>query len=155
MAYYIEVFAPDTYEEFLQTSRDETGVRARYQRAAERLRPGDILVCYLTRVSRWMGLLKVVSERPFQDDPSDDMPYVVRLKVHPIVFLDDIERAIPIRDPEVWTALSFTRDQEPGSRTWTGKFRGAWRRSPMRTEPSSNSSCGGRVSRPPLPTNQR
>ena len=125
MAYYIEVYAPDTYQEFLQTARDETGFRERYQRAVERLRVGDILICYLTRVSRWMGLLEVVGEQPFRADPSHDTPYVLRLPVRPLVFLDNIEHAIPIRDHEVWNELSFTRDLEQGSSTWTGKFRGA------------------------------
>lgn len=123
MAYYTYLFSPDTHEAFIQTPRDNAGVRGRHQNAAARLQPGDILVCYLTRISRWLGLLKVVDGEPFRDESRD--PYVVRLQVEPLAFADDMEHAIPIRAPEVWSALSFTRNQEPGSRTWTGKIRGS------------------------------
>ena len=34
---------------------------------AERIKPGDVFVCYLTRLSRWFGLLEVI-EGPFIDD---------------------------------------------------------------------------------------
>ena len=123
MAYYTYLFSPDTHEAFVQTPRDNAGVRERHQNAAARLRPGDVLVCYLTQVSRWLGLLRVVDGRPFKDETLD--PYVVRLRVEPLTFAEDMEHAIPIRVPEVWRTLSFTLDQEVGSRAWTGKIRGS------------------------------
>ncbi|MCY3655200.1 MAG: hypothetical protein OXG95_01130 [Chloroflexi bacterium] len=123
MAYYTYLFSPDTHEAFIATPRDNAGVRERHQHAAERLRPGDILVCYLTRVSRWLGLLKVLGERPSRDDSHE--PFVVRMEVEPLAFAEDIQHAIPIRLDEVWSTLSFTRDHDPGSSTWTGKIRGS------------------------------
>ena len=123
MAYYTYLFSPDTHEAFVDTPRDNVGVRERHQNAAERLQPGDMLVCYLTRVSRWLGLLRVVDGQPFRDDSHD--PYVVRLRVEPVAFAVDMEHAIPIRHRAVWDNLSFTRGQAPGSRTWTGKIRGS------------------------------
>ena len=53
---------------------------------AERIKPGDTFVCYLTRVSRWCGLLEVI-EGPFIDSKPifvpDSDPFVVRFRVRP------------------------------------------------------------------------
>jgi len=94
---------------------------------ADRIKAGDMLVCYLTRLSRWFGLLEVL-EGPFIDNkpvflPADD-PFIVRFKVRPVVWLD-IEKGIPIHDGAIWNGLSFTRRLEKRSIAWTGKVRGS------------------------------
>ena len=127
MAYYIDLFSPETYEAFARSSRKTSGFRLRHKRMAERVSPSDIFVCYLTRLSRWCGLLEVV-EGPFIDDkaifvPESD-PFVIRFHVRPVVWLD-VDTAIPIHDDSIWTRLSFTRSLEKGSGAWTGKVRGS------------------------------
>ena len=52
MAYFIDLFSPETYEAFKRSSRDISGFRLRHKNMAERVKPGDTLVCYLTRLSR-------------------------------------------------------------------------------------------------------
>ena len=123
MNWYTYLFSPDTYEAFLQTDRKDAGVRKRQQRAAVRIQPGDVLVCYLTKVSRWCGLLEIVDGQPYHD-PQED-PFPVRLRVKPLVVLEDVKYGLPIRNPEIWEALSFTRDEGPASNRWTGKLRGS------------------------------
>ena len=44
--------------------------------------------------------------------------------MRPSVWLD-ADKAIPIHDDVIWTALSFTRSLEKGSIAWTGKVRGS------------------------------
>lgn len=93
----------------------------------ERIQKGDAFVCYVTRVSRWCGLLEIV-DGPFIDDtpiflPEND-PYVIRFRVKPRVWLP-IEHSLPIHDEKVWAGLSFTRTLEKGSIGWTGKVRGS------------------------------
>jgi hypothetical protein len=127
MAYYIDLFSPETYQAFANSSRDISGFRLRHQRIAERIASGDLFVCYLTRLSRWFGLLEVI-KGPFIDDkpifvPESD-PFVVRFHVHPVVWLP-IENAVPIHDDSIWEGLSFTRTLEKGSLSWTGKVRGS------------------------------
>ena len=127
MAYFIDLFSPETYEAFARSSRDISGFRLRHKGMTERVSPGDLFVCYLTRLSRWFGLLEVV-EGPFIDDkpifqPEDD-PFVVRFRVRQQVWLE-IEKAIPIHDDAMWGGLSFTRGLEKGSTAWTGKVRGS------------------------------
>jgi hypothetical protein len=91
MAYFIDLFSPETYESFTKSTRDISGFRFRHKGMADRITPGDIFVCYLTRLSRWFGLLEVL-EGPFIDDkpifvPQSD-PFVVRFRVRPRVWLD-------------------------------------------------------------------
>ena len=90
MAYFLDLFSPETHGTFSQSDRSVSGFRLRHAKAASRVSKGDVLVCYLTRVSRWVGLLRIESE-PFEDAtprfiPVDD-PFVVRFKVKPLVWL--------------------------------------------------------------------
>lgn len=85
---------------------------------------GDILLCCMTRVSRWCGVLEVESG-PFEDDTprfGATDPYPIRFNVKPVVILNT-ESAVPIRDPQVWPALTITNRLEPGNPYWTGFFR--------------------------------
>ncbi|OGP26912.1 MAG: hypothetical protein A2038_11045 [Deltaproteobacteria bacterium GWA2_57_13] len=127
MAYYIDLFSPETYEAFKRSTRDISGFRLRHKGLAERIAAHDMFICYMTRLSRWFGVLEVI-EGPFMDDkpifvPEND-PFVVRFRVTSLVWLD-VDRAIPIHDDGIWNGLSFTRGLERGSTAWTGKVRGS------------------------------
>jgi hypothetical protein len=123
--HFVTLFSPETHARFSASDRTQAGYRARQRKAAERVKVGDLLVCYVTGVSRWVGLLEVVGS-VFEDatplfTESDD-PFFVRLKVKPIVWLPP-EQGIPIHDPAVWSQLSFTREHSPDTVTWTGAVR--------------------------------
>jgi hypothetical protein len=125
MAYFIDLFSPETHQAFTKSSQSISGFRLRQQGVATRVKAGDTLICYITRVSRWCGLLDVV-EGPFIDTtplfvPESD-PFVVRFKVKTRVWLP-LEESPPIHDDSVWKQLSFTRDLQKGSKGWTGKVR--------------------------------
>jgi hypothetical protein len=127
MAHFIDLFSPVTHEAFGRSSRDVSGFRMHHRGIAERVKARDIFVCYLTRLSRWCGLLEVI-DGPFIDDkpvfmPESD-PFVVRFHVRPLVWLN-IDQSIPIHDDVIWNGLSFTRSLKKGSLAWTGKVRGS------------------------------
>lgn len=127
MTYFIDLFSPETYEAFSRSTKAVSGFRMRQRSMAERIKPGDVFVCYVTRISRWCGLLEVV-EGPFVDStpiflPEHD-PFVVRFKVKPKIWLP-LDQSLPIHDVPVWNSLSFTRTLEKGSIAWTGKVRGS------------------------------
>jgi hypothetical protein len=132
MSYFIDLFSPETYEAFGRSSRDISGFRRRHKRTAERIRTGDKLACYVTRVSRWCGLLEVV-EGPFVDSKpiftAEKDPFVVRFRVRPVAWLP-LDQSLPIHSDVIWKGLSFTRALEQGSTAWIGKVRG----SPVRLE---------------------
>ena len=125
MKYHLDLFTPETWQAFTGVGATCTGFRVRQRRLAnERVKPGDVFLCYMTRVSRWCGVLEVESG-PFEDDTprfGTDDPFPVRFNVKPIVILDP-EAGVPIRQPKVWQALTITNRFEPGDPHWTGFFR--------------------------------
>ena len=125
MAYYLDLFSPETYDAFGRSDRTISGFRPRQRNTAARIQPGDKLICYMTKLSRWMGVLEIL-EGPFIDKapifyPKDD-PFVVRFRVRALVWLP-VEKGIPIHEEHVWERLSFTKGQDKGTSTWTGKIR--------------------------------
>jgi predicted RNA-binding protein len=125
MAYYLDLFSPETYEAFSKSDMTVSGFRPRQRNAAQRIKPGDKLLCYMTKLSRWVGVLEVASPY-FENDapifyPESD-PFVVRFNVRPLIWLPK-EKAVPIHEAELWDRLSFTKGQDRGSSTWTGKIR--------------------------------
>jgi hypothetical protein len=126
MHYYTYVFSPETYESFTRSDRTLAGVRKRRERAARRLQVGDRLICYVTKVGRWAGVLEVKGP-VFEDStprlvPSDD-PFVIRFKVDTQVWLP-IEKCVPIKERIVWDNLSFTKENTTTSGVgWTGFVR--------------------------------
>src|SRR5438552_1099683 len=100
MAYFTDLFSPETYEAFSRSDRSISGFRIRQQNVAKRIKPGDKLVCYMTKLSRWGGILEVV-EGPFLDNKplfyAEADPFIVRFRVKPSVWLP-VEKAIPIHE---------------------------------------------------------
>lgn len=125
VTYRLDVFSPETYQRFSASDRQVAGVKPRYRKLAADVQVGDVLVCYVTRLSRWCGLLEVTSGA-FEDAAprfsDDDDPYTLRLRVRPTVWLP-LERAIPMHDDALWSAISFTRHHPKESSTWTGNLR--------------------------------
>lgn len=125
MKYYLDLFSPLTYEAFLSSSQDISGFRKRQLNVARNVHPGDKLICYLTKLSRWFAVLEVTSEM-FQDNSprfvKADDPFEVRFKIKPLSVLTK-EYAIPIKETIVWDNLSLTRDLPKQGSQWTGPFR--------------------------------
>src|SRR5689334_1005787 len=122
MNYFLDLFSPETAAKFSISDRAVSGFRIRHRKSSQRVQRGDILVCYLTRLSRWIGLLEVTGDAyedstPRFTDHAD--PFVVRFPVRPIVWLPP-EQGIPIHDEALWEQLSFTREHAQSGSTWTG-----------------------------------
>lgn len=123
MAYYTDLFTVETYTAFLASDRKVSGFRETQRTMAHRLKPGDKMLAYITGLSRWGALLEIVSG-PFEDhvpifvQKSD--PFIVRFRVNPSIVLS-MEHAIPIKDPQVFDTLSFTRGKR--DQYWLGPLR--------------------------------
>ena len=89
VAYYLSLFSPATYEAFSRSDRTVSGFQERHHGVAKRVKPGDGLLCYVTKLSRWLGVLNVV-DGPFVDRtpiyaPED--PFIIRFRVTPEIWL--------------------------------------------------------------------
>lgn len=150
MTYFIDLFSPETYEAFSRSTKTVSGFRMRQKGMADLIKPGDLFVCYVTRVSRWCGLLEVV-EGPFIDStpiflPEND-PFVVRFKVKPRIWLP-LDQSLPIHDVSIWNSLSFTRTLVEGSIAWTGKVRSSMKKLDAKDGKFVADALGAQVAQP-------
>jgi len=127
--YWLDLFTLQTWEEFEAAGANVSGFRESREKIASKISIGDQLVCYLTGLSRFVGLLEVKSEC-YKDDSKiwESDPFPTRFHVRPLVVLQP-ETAVPVM--ELRKHLSFFKDL---------KFPGAWavyfRASPVRLKES-------------------
>lgn len=95
MNYWLDLFTGTTWDEFRKAGANISGFRERMRPNARRVKPGDVFLCYLTGVMRWVGALEVV--KPTTDTSPiwafDAFP--VRFAVKPLVMLDP-EYGVPM-----------------------------------------------------------
>lgn len=113
MAAYLDLFTPETWQSFISRGRGVSGFRTWGREIAAKIGEGDFFVCYLVGLSRWIGVLKVLSE-PYEDSTpyfvDRDDPFSVRFKVEATVALEPI-RGIPIKT--VWDRLEMCKGISP------------------------------------------
>lgn len=101
MNYWLDLFSGTTWEHFKRAGARETGFRSRMRKNVARVQPGDILLCYMTGVMRWVGALEVVAHLPGKSKVWEDFP--VALEVKPLIMLE-AETGLPMKELEgrVW-----------------------------------------------------
>jgi hypothetical protein len=57
MNYWLDLFTGTTWDEFQKAGASVSGFRHRMRKAVQKIQSGDILLCYLTGVMRWVGAL--------------------------------------------------------------------------------------------------
>jgi hypothetical protein len=127
MTYWLDLFTGTTWQEFQDAGANVSGFREHNWKRARNIKPGDVFLCYLVGVKRWVGLLEVTGER-YRDDSAiwDEETFPVRFAVRPIVMLDP-QHGVPMEELE--GKLSF---YEVGTKP--GKWSGWVRSSPTRYE---------------------
>lgn len=120
--YWLDLFTGTTWQEFVEAGAEVSGFRESRWSTVKQIRPGDRLICYLTGLSRFIGILEVVSE-PYQDHTPlwSDEDFPCRLKVRPLVVLEP-ETAVPIHDLRDRLSI-FENLSSPHA--WTGRLRGS------------------------------
>ena len=133
MKYHLNLFSPETWTNFTASGCRVSGFSRHQETQARRqIEAGDVFLCYLVKLGRWCGALKIVSGPTIDHTPlfrSKDDPFVVRFNVEPLVVLEPTN-AIPVGTPEVWTKLSWTRSIEFGSVGWGANFQRSLREMP-------------------------
>src|SRR2546430_17312779 len=60
MNYWLDLFTGTTWDEFRKAGSNISGFSQRRHRVIDKIKPGDIFLCYLTGVMRWVGALEVI-----------------------------------------------------------------------------------------------
>ena len=132
MKYWLDLFTGTTWDEFLKSGASVSGFSNRMRKNVERIAPGDVLLCYLTGVMRWVGALEVLG--PSQDGKRiwKDAEFPARVAVKPLVMLSP-ENGVPMN--EIEGKVSFFAGKAD-----RGKFKGFIRMSPnlFRTQPDGD-----------------
>lgn len=119
--YWLDLFTGKTWEEFLQGGANISGFRERRRKTAQQIHPGDYLICYLTGLSRFVGVLEVKSECYVDHSPiwtDEEFPYRFQVKlVHKL----NAQTAVPIFN--LRDQLTLFRGLK--SKAWSGFFRGS------------------------------
>lgn len=120
--YWLDLFTGATWQEFLDAGADVSGFRDTRWSTVMQIKPGDYLLCYLTGVSRFIGVLEVTAP-PFRDQTQiwEDEDFPCRLRVRSVAALTP-ETAIPVHD--LSDRLSMFQDMKSPI-AWTGRFRGS------------------------------
>jgi len=124
MTYWLDLFTGTTWSEFQKAGANVSGFRPRMRNASKNVKPGDILLCYLTGVMRWVGALEVVGLSKDDRPIWKDVDFPVRFDVKPLAVLQP-ENGIPMSELE--GRVDFFRSAKD-----RGKFRGFVRMSPNR-----------------------
>ena len=98
-SYWVQVFSLETWDEFIHAGGATTGFRLSRWGHVQKVKPGDYLLCYLSVVSRWVGLLEAQSDA-YLDNTTRiwrGEQYPCRLDVRLLKSLS-VERAVPIRE---------------------------------------------------------
>lgn len=117
MNYWLDLFTVQTYEEFRNAGARVSGFRERQWNRCQRIQIGDKLLCYLTGISRWAGVL-IVKGHPFRstDKIWEMEAFPVRLNVESEILLPP-EYSIPHQ--------SLMTTLHSPANAWAGLLRGS------------------------------
>ncbi len=118
--YWLDLFTGSTWDEFKKAGAKISGFRESRWNTVQKIKPGDYLLCYLTGVSRFIGVLEVI-DIPYKDKSPiwKDEEFPCRLKVKVVVELTP-NTAVPVLNFR--ERLSFFRNLS-SPQAWTGHFR--------------------------------
>jgi hypothetical protein len=111
--YYLGLFTVDSWREFKGHGGAVMGFNANKINQVAKLRPGDHILCYLTKVSSFVGVMRVAGASYVDDTPIwSDGSFPVRLPVQ-ITLETLLSHALPIRS--LAGKLSFLPSNMSGS----------------------------------------
>src|SRR5215469_8584626 len=122
MNYWIDLFTGTTWREFREAGATVSGFRAGRKKMAQRIKPGDIFLCYLTGVMRWVGALEVAGLSRDRRTIWKEQDFPVRFEVKPLILLEP-EHGVPMEQLEGEVSFYANRHEK-------GKFRGLIHGSP-------------------------
>jgi len=122
MTYWLDLFTGTTWKEFRDAGATVSGFSKRREKMVAKIQPGDVLLCYMTGVMRWVGALEVLGPSTDRSRVWKDAEFPARLNVKPLILLDP-EHGVPMSHLE--GRVQFYSGKEDA-----GKFKGFLRGSP-------------------------
>jgi hypothetical protein len=120
--YWLDLFTYQTWTEFLDAGGTVSGFRENRWKSMQSMKPGDYLLCYLTGISRWIGLLEVTGPAFKSSTPIwKDNEFPARIPVQIVAKLEPLT-AVPVLTMK--EQLSFFKNLK-SPHAWTGWFRGS------------------------------
>lgn len=122
MQYWLDLFTGTTWDEFRRAGAKVSGFRTRMRKTVARVQPGDILLCYMTGVMRWVGALEVTGSSNDKSEIWSVAEFPERVAVKPLVMLD-AQNGVPMSELEGKVEFYQSAADRPG-------YKGFVRRSP-------------------------
>ena len=122
MNYWLDLFTGTTWDEFQKSGASTSGFSFRMRKTVQSIQPGDILLCYLTGVMRWVGALEVIGQSDDKRRIWKCAEFPSRLSVKPLVMLP-ATNGVPMS--ELQGRVQFYQTKAD-----SGKFKGFVRVSP-------------------------
>ena len=96
--YWLNIFSGKTWEEFVSHGSDISGFPPTIKGLSKRVKVGDRFICYVTQISRVIGVLEILSE-VYEDDQeiiwTGEKTFPIRFNVKSIVTLN-FDESIPM-----------------------------------------------------------
>lgn len=99
MNYWLDLFTGTTWREFRDAGASISGFRGRQAAIAKRVQSGDIFLCYLTGVMRWVGALEIAGRTSDMRRIWKEEDFPVRFSVKPLMLLEP-EHGVPMEELE-------------------------------------------------------
>ena len=113
------MLTPDTWQVFLALEKKSIGFRLTLSKRVVKLRPGDVLICYLAKAMTWGGALEVTSTL-YENKAhvySKDHGFPILIDVEPIVLLKKSEQIL-VKSPTIWLELERFRNVDHRKNGW-------------------------------------
>ena len=96
-AYWLCLFNATTWPEFLAAGGDTVGFPHTQHKTVFRIKPGDYILAYLTKASKWLAAMEVTSEAYFDTETQiwTQATFPCRVKVKVLHRLDP-EQGVPV-----------------------------------------------------------
>ena len=122
MTYWLDLFTGTTWKEFREAGGKVSGFRESRWSYVQKIKLGDYFLCYLTGVSRFVGVIEVTGKAYKDNKPIwANEPFPCRLPVRILISLEP-QYGVPVFD--LRDRLScFLNASTP--KAWTGAFRGS------------------------------
>jgi len=128
VTYWLDLFTGTTWEEFRKSGANVSGFRESRKKAIDKVKTGDILLCYTTGIMHWVGALEVIGPSNDTrkiwnlDDNSETLEFPARIDVKPIIILDP-EYGVPMAELE--GKVSFYQNPSDRLKGFKGFVRGS------------------------------